>query len=217
MVEGIVTDFQSGVPLADASITVEGLTVEARSGNDGHFLLMDVPAGNWILRVSAPGYARGVEEVLIDPGEVLQMRVELLSLSAILPGFSVTGARSAASPVGNDPSGEVRTAAGLLRQQIPGLGIASDGSGAGGRDRLRLRGAGSFNQASGPSIYLDGVRLFGPGDGPWEMTFALRVLETIPVDNVRRFEVLRGPSARVEFRDSANGIVLVETWGGSEG
>jgi outer membrane receptor protein involved in Fe transport len=211
-VEGVITDVRSGVPIADADITVEGVLEAARSGPDGHFVLLDVPTGTTLLRVNAPGYARLVEEIRVDGDGILRLQVQLLSMAATLSEVLVTGDRGGAS-LETLRSPEVRTAADLLSRRIPGMGTASYGGEVGGRERLLLRGVSSLSLGNEPAIYLDGLRIFGGGDGSQEMAQVLRLLEAIPAENVRRLEVLRGPSARASLGETATGAIVIETRG----
>jgi outer membrane receptor protein involved in Fe transport len=212
-VEGIVADVQSGRPIADAAITLGSLSLQARSGPDGHFLLADVPAGAVLLRVEAGGYARVVEEIRVAGDENLQLQIQLLSLAATLSEVLVRGERGGASSLETLRAGDVRTAADLLSRRIPGMGTAPSGGEVGARERLLLRGVSSLSLGSEPAIYLDGLRIFGGGDGSQEMAQVLRLLEAIPAENVRRLEVLRGPSARASLGEAATGAIVIETRG----
>ncbi len=53
---GTIVDARSGLPIPDASITVEGSTPVARSGTRGEFLLNNVPGSTARLRITRIGY-----------------------------------------------------------------------------------------------------------------------------------------------------------------
>ena len=55
-IAGTVVDAKSGLPLADASIAVEGSTPVARSGTRGEFRLINVPGNTARLRATRIGY-----------------------------------------------------------------------------------------------------------------------------------------------------------------
>lgn len=212
-VEGLVVDAQSGRAIADAAILLDGLSLHTKSGADGHFLLTGVPVGSVLLRVEAGGYARVVEEIRVIGEETVQLQVQLLSLAATLSEVLVQGERGAPASLETLRSPDVRTAADLLSRRIPGMGTATYGGEVGGRERLLLRGVSSLSLGNEPAIYLDGLRIFGGGDGSQEMAQVLRLLESIPAENVRRLEVLRGPSARAALGDGATGAIVIETGG----
>src|ERR1044071_6999326 len=53
---GTIVDARSGLPIPDASVTVEGSTPAARSGTRGEFLLINVPGTTARLHITRIGY-----------------------------------------------------------------------------------------------------------------------------------------------------------------
>lgn len=95
-------------------------------------------------------------------------------------------------------SGAAGVADVLTRQ--PGLEISRNG-GVGGTTSVYLRGGNSQHTA----VYLDGVRLdaqSGSGGVAWE---------SIPLAQIDRIEVLRGPAGAVYGSDAINGVIQLFT------
>ncbi|MDQ3059684.1 MAG: TonB-dependent receptor [Pseudomonadota bacterium] len=84
--------------------------------------------------------------------------------------------------------------------RLPGVEIGRSG-GIGGTTNVFLRGANGQHTA----VYLDGVRLdtqSGGGGATWE---------NIPLAQIERIEVLRGPAAAVYGSDAINGVIQLFT------
>jgi len=214
-VQGIVVDQQTSEPVEGAIVTVESRNLEARSGSDGHFLLDGAPAGILLIRVSAPGYSRVVEEVEVAAGGLIQLEIRLPSVTSLLDEVLVTGDRGAGSGLRTQDTEEAQTAADLLSRRIPGLSAGPHGGAIGGRERVLIRGVSSLSLGNEPAIYLDGLRIFSGGDGAQEMAQVIQLLQAIPASAVTRIEVLRGPSASARFGELATGVITIETRGGS--
>jgi vitamin B12 transporter len=84
--------------------------------------------------------------------------------------------------------------------RLPGVEITRNG-GIGGTTSVFLRGGNSQHTA----VYLDGVRLdaqSGSGGVAWE---------SVPLGQIERIEVLRGPAAAVYGSDAINGVIQLFT------
>jgi vitamin B12 transporter len=153
---------------------------------------------------------------------ISQARFAALALTAALPSFAqsqeprslkpvvVTATRSA-QPLSDlvadvsiidratiERSGATGVADVLAR--LPGIEISRNG-GVGGTTSVFSRGGNSQHTA----VYLDGVRLdtqSGSGGAAWE---------SIPLAQIDRIEVLRGPAAAVYGSDAINGVVQLFT------
>lgn len=90
-------------------------------------------------------------------------------------------------------------------QRLPGIEISRNGGGA-GTTSLYLRGGETRHTA----VYVDGLRVDSQATGgaAWE---------GLPLDQVERIEVLRGPAAAAYGSDAVAGVVQVFTRRGREG
>lgn len=113
------------------------------------------------------------------------------SLSSVLADVSVIDRedieRSGASGVAD------------LLARLPGIEFTRNG-GPGSATSIFIRG----NESRHTAVYLDGIRLDSQsiGGAPWEQ---------IPLDQVERIEVLRGPAAAVYGSDAIGGVVQLFT------
>jgi hypothetical protein len=76
-IEGAVCNAHIGDAVVDADVVItlsDGSTIEDRTDAEGHFTLSDVPAGDHILRVTAPNFGKS-ELVTVIGGEVVVVDV----------------------------------------------------------------------------------------------------------------------------------------------
>ncbi|WP_455566760.1 TonB-dependent receptor domain-containing protein [Piscinibacter sakaiensis] len=92
-----------------------------------------------------------------------------------------------------------------LRPRLPGIAFARNG-GPGGTTSVFIRGG----EARHTAVYLDGVRLDSQATGG-------AIWEQIPLAQIERIEVLRGPAGGVYGSDAVAGVVQLFTRRGREG
>lgn len=93
---------------------------------------------------------------------------------------------------------QVQSLQDLLRGE-PGIGIANNG-GLGKASSIHLRGANS----SQTLILVDGVRL-------GSATLGITAIETIPVEQIERIEIVRGPRSSLYGSDAIGGVIQIFT------
>jgi outer membrane receptor for ferrienterochelin and colicin len=92
-ISGVVQDAASGKPLAYASVLVEGTTWGTMSLEDGTFVLKNIPAGTYKVRVSMMGYSdQSLATVTVPAGGTTPLTISLTErVVATLPEISVLG------------------------------------------------------------------------------------------------------------------------------
>jgi hypothetical protein len=199
VLQGLVTEAETGRLIEAATVTLIGTTLETRSGADGFFTIADAPIGRVHVRVRARGYPAVVEEVDLGPGLVF-VPIVLPSAAAVLDELLVTGNRRSDGRA----TGSAKTAADLLAFQIPELAPPPTGARPRGTPQtLGLRGRGSFRGDGEPTIVLDGTLLRG----------GLEVLRQIPAADVKSIRILKGPSAAFLY-GSSDGVIYIQTESG---
>lgn len=215
---GTVLDAITLTPLPGSVVSLVDLGREVRSDADGNFVLTGVPGGLVTVRAALEGYSSSLDQVELSEGEIGFVQVQLLPVSTVLNEVLVmTGRRSGSSEarVSGEGRETANSAADLLDRHVPGLNLGR-GGGVGTGTRMTIRGVSSFTLSTLPAIYLDGVRISNH-DGKLPNTNSeLAVLDDLPASHVKRIRVLKGPSAAAQFADSANGVILIETYGGQE-
>lgn len=156
--------------------------------SEGDFLLMDVAAGEYIVRVNALGYEDYFEQLRIEADQ--QLSIQLTPQSLLLNGVTVTAARNTIVnkngnlklTIDNSIFANQPTTLDVL-SMLPGVQLSGD------RQSLSIIGKGS------PLIYLEYQRI------------SLADLNAIPVQSIKSIEVINNPSARYEANGRA--VVLV--------
>jgi hypothetical protein len=69
VVTGLVSDAATVLPVAGATVTVDGLKVRAISNAEGEFKLANVPPGTWVVKVEKPPYMGTNETVVVEAGQ----------------------------------------------------------------------------------------------------------------------------------------------------
>lgn len=225
-IEGYVRDANSGTPLAQARIQLQGANREVKVDRSGRFRLADVPAGVMIVRVEAPGYAASVETIAVYAGPASVVNFQLTPLTEIMEGLLVQADRGepgdrsrgeSMSRVRSDANHSVATnATDLLAGKVPGAIITGSGM-AGGSSRILLRGISTVTQSTDPAIYIDGIRV-NYQMAPAGNQGGTMVLDQLDPASIDRIEVLRGPSAGSMYgHEASNGVILIWTKRGGGG
>ena len=198
---GVVSDEITGELVDSAIVTLVGKGRETRTRDGGIFQFDDVEAGRHLVRVQAPGYPAVMEEVETTADAALLVQVLLPNARAVLQGIGVEVAPTARAPMDGSA-----TAADLLALQVPGI-FRSSGDVGTRTNLVLLRGVGSINLSSEPSIFLDGVHVGASGQ-------VMDVLSQLPASHVKSIQIRRGPASAVD--GSANGAIYVVTRSGDD-
>ena len=216
-VSGLVKDEATGEPLVSATVALHSLrdsslVTGTMSLRDGTFVIEEVPAGRYYLRVSFVGYesqiASGVAlaqaqrqveagTILLEPHttELAEVRVaaerEFMEIGIDRTVYNTQGQPITAGGSGRD-----------LLETLPSVEIDIDGN-------ISLRGS------QGVTVYLNGKP--APMTGEALTSF----LEGLSAENIERVEVIPNPSARYDPEGMSGilNIVLANEvdigWGGS--
>ena len=217
-VTGLVLDQGNLEPVSGALVALTEYTHhQTRTDAEGWFRLLNVPAGEVVMRVEGGGYITLVETIEITPMEealihfhVHRVAVILDQLLVEVPRLDDRGRGHSEAHVSGTGTMS-RTAADLLLTGVPGVTARQPQGGVGTGVRIRLRGVNSFLLSEEPQIYLDGVRIDAGGQDR-----AMLTLDQIPATSVTRIRVLRGPASTSRYPGAAAGVILVETAGRGE-
>lgn len=207
---GTIVDDVSGLPLANAMVSVPSLEIEARTGENGQFLLERVPVGSHDVKFEAPGYVGVVEQITLGDADFLQIRLD--PLAAVLDEILVIAGRS---PGGRAPANALhipasdrpwQSALDLLEDQVPGV-LVRRGGGISNGAAILIRGVNSFRADGAPAVFVDGVRIDNAQGGP----NSIHTLDQISAEVVSRIRVIMGASSASAYSNGANGVILIET------
>jgi len=233
-IAGQVTDKSNQQPVAGAQVLIAGTSLESRTGRDGHFTMIKVPAGRYTVQVRLIGYATGTASVSVAAGETATADFALTPAAVPLDAVvvSATGQEQLKRELGNnvgsiDAAKIAQEAApvnatDLLNSQVPGVEVMQSGGTTGTGSRIRIRGATSLSLRNEPIIVVDGVRIDNVANADGGLGASggqapSRINDLNPED-FESVEVVKGPSAAALYgTDAANGVILIRTKQGRPG
>jgi outer membrane cobalamin receptor len=195
-----------GQPVAAATIVAVGVAVPpaaTKSGPDGRFVL-DLSEGRYDLTVSAPGLFGGARGISTSPSSV----DITLSVSAVAEALVVSAAqidqplsRTADSVTvisGRELDARQISTLGAALATVPGFTVTRSG-GPGTLTSLFPRGG----ESDYTLVLVDGIRANTFGGG--------LDLSQVPLADVERVEVVRGPQSAIFGADAIGGVVQIIT------
>ena len=231
VVEGQVTDSQTGSTLPGANVQIQELRIGAATDIDGNYRIENVPAGEYTLRTSFVGYKAGTQEIEVTAGQTTTADVALQPDLTGLEEVIVTGIASqsvktetsvAVSRVNAEQLTENNTFSSvdqLISGNAAGVSVSASSGNVGSGVRFRIRGGGGLNGDGQPIIYIDGVRadnseIVGFGAGG-QGTSALADLNP---ENIQSIEILKGSASTAIYgTEGSEGVVLITTKNGKAG
>lgn len=201
---GKVSDAQSGKALPGASVRLEGTTLGVATDRNGCFVLRNVPAGEYVMRVSYAGYESRREKVW-ESKENLNFRMVLspINLNQVVVTGTGTHHRLKDSPVPIEViSGKELRKAGLvklddaLRMQNPSFNFSTTAMG----DYTTMNGL----QNDYILILVDGKKLAGDVSGNTD-------LRRIDMNRIKRIEILKGAASALYGSEAMGGVINIIT------
>ena len=218
-VAGVVSDSESGEPLAAVTVQIEGENVGVTTDMDGEYTIQASP--NDVLLFSFIGY-----ETLRVPIEGrVTINVELSPDIALLDDVvvtaygnqrrrAVTGAVSSVTPQTLEAR-PITTFQSALQGISSGVSVTTTTGQPGAGSNIQIRGAGSINASTQPLYVIDGVPVIS---GNTSSVASSNILNTLNPNDIQSISLLKDASAAALYGSrAANGVVLIETKRGREG
>lgn len=144
--------------------------------------------------------------------------------SALLVGLACAfGFTSLAAQVENVPKcpnvtpSTATTLGDLLQGKLSGVNVLQSGGGAaGGAKRIRIRGVNSVH-GNDPIVFVDNIRVTPLSETGPRGVHSLPLFEFVDPAQITRVEVLRGPTATIQYADAGGGVIRIYTRRGSGG
>ena len=237
-VTGLVTDAASQRPVGSVQVYLEGTGLGTLSRDNGRFIILNVPAGDYTIRAERIGFSTAEAQITVGAGATVQQDFAMSAQALGLDEIVVTGTAGAARrrEVGNSISqlnieeeivGPPQNVDALLQARVPGMSVTQSSASVGGGAMIRLRGNVSMTQSNQPLIYVDGVRVRSEG-------FAKNVppigysgrsnndvsspLNSISPQDIERVEVIKGAAATTLYGTEASaGVIQIFTKRGNVG
>jgi TonB-dependent SusC/RagA subfamily outer membrane receptor len=236
-ITGMVSDAASGGGLNSVQVYIEGTGLGTLTNQNGRFIIINVPAGQYTLTAERIGFQTNSQQVTVSAGGTAELNFSMNSEALGLDEIVVTGTAGAARrrEVGNTisqvnmsdvPEPPVNVD-GLLQARVPGMSVMESSSSAGGGARIRLRGNVSVAMSNQPLLYVDGIRVRGdafhknvpptgyPGRSGNDVASPLN---DINPSDIERIEVIKGAAATTLYgTEAAAGVIQIFTKRGHQG
>jgi TonB-dependent starch-binding outer membrane protein SusC len=232
-VTGRVTDSKDGSPLADATVSVVGKSVNVKTGNDGSFSI-NVPSGANQLMVTYVGYQEKTIAINSDNNVTVTLSATGGNLNEVVViGYGSARRRDVTGAVATVKSkdfnqGVISSPDQLLQNKVAGLEITNNSGQPGAATTVKIRGNTSIRASNNPLYVVDGVPLDGrtakPGInlGTNNLDFGTTpesnpLLFINPYD-IAQIDVLKdASSAAIYGSRGANGVIVITTKKGTSG
>ncbi len=206
---GHVVDKKTNEHIAYINIVIKGTTIGTTTDASGHYLLKNLPEGEFTLEVKALGYKAVSKEVALKKGKTMEVNFEIEEDHIALDGVVVSANRSETSrrtapslvnildgkafTVTNSPT----LAQGLNFQ--PGLRVENNCQNC-GFTQVRINGLdGAYSQ-----ILIDSRPVFSALSGVYG-------LEQVPANMIERVEVMRGGGSALFGSSAIAGTINIIT------
>ncbi len=220
IVTGKITDEQTGLPIASASVTIKGEKRGALSNADGNFTIT-LTHSSKIISISSIGYE--IKDVEVTGSEVniglTQTAKSLNEVVVVGYGTSIrkdiTGSVSQvnAKQITNTPATSFETA---IQGRAAGVFVEQQNGKLGQAINVTIRGGSSVTAGNQPLYVVDGIPVTAAdlsGNGS-----STNSLSDINMNDIASIEILKDASAAAIYGSRAsNGVVLITTKKGKAG
>ena len=228
-ITGLITDAASGRPLEAGQVFIEGTGMGGLTNASGRYLILNVPVGEYTLRVQLIGYEAEQRQISVAEGEATVADFTLAQQALSLDEVVVTGTAGQARrrEVGNtiaqvniaevdEPTANVGE---LLQARVAGARIQFSSGNSGSGADIRLRGNSSTALSNQPLIYIDGMRAKSePTSSQNGAEDPYSPLNDLNPDDIDRIEVVKGPAATTLYgSEAASGVIQIFTKRGGQG
>lgn len=216
---GTVTAAETGLPLSDVQVRVQGTGLGALTRENGRYAIT-APPGTYTVRVLRLGYAPdSLPGVAVRDGQTttadLTMRTAAAVLKSVLSvGYGKQEARDRTGVVDQVTSeefnkGRVVAPAELIQAKVAGVQV-SDNAEPGGATQIRIRGGTSVTSSNEPLFVIDGIPI--TIGGGVTSSVDRNPLDFINANDIESITVLKDASATAIYGSrGANGVIMITT------
>lgn len=199
----------AGEHMPFVNVYIEGTSFGTTTDASGHYMLVNLPEGEYVLVARFVGYTPSKRNITIVKGQSQEINFELLAETMTLKDVVVTGTRTIKRQTESPVIVNIMDARALSFAQAcniseglkfqPGLRVETDCQTC-NYTQLRMNGlGGSYSQ-----ILINGRPVFSPLTGLYGM-------EQIPANMVERIEVVRGAGSAMYGSSAIGGTVNIIT------
>jgi outer membrane receptor for ferrienterochelin and colicins len=209
IIHGHVLMKGSGDHVPFVLVSLRGTTIATSTGDSGHYHLEHLPSGSFVVQVSGMGYKTVSKEVILKPGDILEINFEIEEDNVLLDGVVVSANRSETTRmmaptlvnvVNMDTYDKVNATSlsqGLMFQ--PGVRVENNCQNC-SYQQVRINGLdGPYTQ-----ILIDSRPIFSSLAGVYG-------IEQLPANMVDRVEVMRGGGSALFGSSTVAGTINIIT------
>lgn len=209
IIHGHVLMKGSGDHVPFVLVSLRGTTIATSTGDSGHYHLEHLPSGSFVVQVSGMGYKTVSKEVILKPGDILEINFEIEEDNVLLDGVVVSANRSETTRmmaptlvnvVNMDTYDKVNATSlsqGLMFQ--PGVRVENNCQNC-SYQQVRINGLdGPYTQ-----ILIDSRPIFSSLAGVYG-------IEQLPANMVDRVEVMRGGGSALFGSSAVAGTINIIT------
>ncbi|MFO7893399.1 MAG: SusC/RagA family TonB-linked outer membrane protein [Longimicrobiales bacterium] len=211
-IAGTVTDASTNEPMSGVQVSIPNTGLGTLTGDDGRFIIRQVPEGRQVVRVDMIGYEQYSRSVTVPADDVVNLTITLESQAIALDEIIVTGVVGATqrAKVPFEVS-QLRTqdlvvpqvsAAASIQGKVAGATVVSGSGTPGSAPTILLRGPTSINSSGrnqSPLYIVDGVILGS----------SLADVGSLDIESI---EIVKGAAAASLYGSrAANGVVQITT------
>lgn len=212
-IRGIVLNKETGKPIENANILIEGTRRGVISGPSGRFIIRELPPGEYVLQVSVVGFLTMMQEVSVQANRVSRVEFQLEPVAYALDSVSVVRGRIYDDPV-ETPSMEpvsLQVATSLVARERMDKTGATDLVDAmkyvpGGLVESRGRKVKQFFSIRGQKYPYPDYAI----NGIWQKEFH-ELPYFIPASYVESIEIVRSSAALLTGLSGLAGVIKVNT------
>ncbi len=206
-VAGKVVD-ENNNPLIGANVLLIGTNLGAATNSRGRFLISGVKPGMYDLKVSIIGYEDFVERNLKLGDKIINLTIKLKRKTLKFDPVVVTASKYS-QRISEIPGSVSLVSAGTLREKnfvsidqalryVPGVYLIED--------QISIRGSSGYSRGAGSRVLtaIDGIPIYAEDTGEiiWQL---------IPINDVRKIEIIKGAGSSIYGSSSMGGVVNVVT------
>lgn len=231
-VEGVTIDGSTGLPLSGVQVVIVDTQLGALTGDQGRFLIRNVPAGEQTVRVVLMGYGAQDQVVTVRPGATARVDFTLTQTAVELEGLVVTALgierqeRTLTTSVQQVGGGDLARVpdpniVAALSGKLSGVSIFNSNT-AGGSSRIVIRGANSLTGNNQPLFVVDGIPVSNStgsgvfGSRGYSAIDYGNAIQDLNPNDIESISVLKGPNAAALYGSrAANGAIIITTKSGA--
>ena len=229
VVRGTVTNANTGAPLGQVRIMLDGTNRSALTNSNGEYTLRGVPDGQLTILAIRIGYSSSRVSLSVVGGvgqANFQLSTAVVSLDEIV--VTATGEqrkREIANVITRiDAPAAIEMAPQSIAQMIQGraagVQIISSSGTAGSATKIRIRGSSSISLSNEPLLVVDGIRVESGAASSNIYTGGQTVsrINDFNPEDIESIEIVKGPSAAALYGTAAaNGVIIIRTKRGRVG